>query len=557
MTSRFSPQTENTSIQKDSVKGGSLLEAALEYEQHGFSIIPVRQDKKPYIQWKEFQGRKATPAEIEEWWREWPDAMIGIVTGKVSDLFVVDCDSQEGYEAIEEHLPDSLEVPMVRTPRDGWHLYFRYPGHGLTIGAGVVPGVDFRGESGYVIAPPSVNGNGKAYAWQDGLGIFDVSPAALPEELLNVFINNNTNTYIDTRLIHADSSSPSPEMFRQGRRDEDLFHIAYSLYRGEMPENEIRQVIVSLGKNCTPPFPEHEIEAKLQSARKRYQQRDRNIAEEVRVWVLDTNGHFTTTDIHRELQLATRERKAANAALRRLREEGLIEPYGAKNGGYRKIVHDFEVMDYKNAPTEEFDLKLPLGIDGLCKIYPGNVIVVAGAKSAGKTAFLLNVVKDNMDRHQIVYMNSEMGESELRVRLEKFEGMALEDWHFTPISRHGDWADLITPEPKIFIIDYLELPSSELHRVADEIRAIHEKLKDGICIIAIQKPQDRDLGLGKTFSIEKARLYLALNHGKIKIVDAKAWKIPSINPRGKSRAFKLAAGSKFLIDGHWEDEDET
>ena len=51
-------------------------------------------------------------------------------------------------------------------------------------------------------------------------------------------------------------------------------------------------------------------------------------------------------------------------------------------------------------------------------IYPGNIVIVAGSKSAGKTSFLLNTVKENMHQHEIVYLNSEMGDTEFRKRLE-------------------------------------------------------------------------------------------------------------------------------------------
>lgn len=529
----------------------SSLEAALMYaEKWGFSIIPIRQDKRPYIKWQEYQKRRATREEIEQWWRDWPDAMIGIVTGKVSNLFVIDCDTREGYEAVEKHLPDSLEVPVARTPRGGWHLYFRYPCNGVTVGTKVLPGVDYRGEGGYIIAPPSTNGDGGTYRWQEELGIANVNPPVLPDSLLKIIIN----TYKNDSLFGPPSTCDL-KMFYQGRRDNDLFHTACCLFKGGMPESEVRQVLVVIAKSCNPPFPEHEIETKLQSALKHYQQRERNIAAEVREWVAVTSGYFSTTEMHKELQPATRqERRAMNAAVRRLREEGILERHGDKNGMYRRVERNVEKMDYMNAPTEEFSLALPLGIDGLCKIYPGNVIVVAGAKSAGKTAFLLNVVKDNMDKYPIVYMNSEMGDSELRLRLELFEGLRLEDWRFEPIIRHEGWSDLITHERKIWIVDYLEPPAERVYLVGDEIRAIHGKLKNGICIVAIQKQPDRDLGYGKTFSMEKARLYLALDPGRIKIVDAKAWRQAGVNPRGLCREFKLVAGSKFIPSAHWDED---
>jgi hypothetical protein len=526
-------------------------------EEMGFSVIPIRQDKKSYIKWQEFQKRRATRDEIEGWWRKWPDAMIGIVTGKVSNLFVIDCDTTEGYRNILAYLPDPFDLPAAKTPRGGRHLYFTYKGLGsCTVGTNVLPGVDYRGEGGYVIAPPSVNIDGNAYAWFVDAKMDEINPPDMPDSLMHLF----KDIYKDNASCEdqkSQSATDDHKMFQNGRRDNDLFHVANQLVKSGTPRNEIMQVIDILAKSCNPPFPEGEFAAKVESALKRAAQRDRCLAAEIRVWVTATGGHFSTTDVHTELQLATvQDKRNANEVLRRLCVDGVIERYGTKNGCYRKVDKDYEVMDFKNASTEEFEVRLPMDIHDLCKIYAGNVIVVAGTKSAGKTAFLLNVIKENMDQHEIVYMTSEMGESELKTRLILFGSPPLAKWKFKSIIRNSNWADLIDGTRKIWLIDYLETQSDKLHAIADEIRTIQGKLKEGICIIALQKPPGRDTGRGDTFSLEKARLYLALDFERIKIVDAKAWRNSKDNPRGKVMEFKLSKGSKFQPCGSWKYEKE-
>jgi len=81
-----------------------VLNAALSYCDRGWSVIPVRPDKKPAIKWTEYQARKATPEEIRAWWQRWPESMIGIVTGKLSGIIVIDCDSEAAYQKIQELL---------------------------------------------------------------------------------------------------------------------------------------------------------------------------------------------------------------------------------------------------------------------------------------------------------------------------------------------------------------------------------------------------------------------------------------------------------------------
>lgn len=147
-----------------------ILKAAIEYsEKYNYPIIPVNpENKKPFISWLEFQKRKATPQEIEGWWKKRPNAMIGAVTGQISGDFVIDVDPG-GDEALQEYIPDSLLTPTSITPRGGKHLHFEHPHGNLTIRAGILPHVDYRGQGGYICMPPSRNAEGKGYKWLDGL----------------------------------------------------------------------------------------------------------------------------------------------------------------------------------------------------------------------------------------------------------------------------------------------------------------------------------------------------------------------------------------------------
>jgi hypothetical protein len=523
---------------------GSNLQAALDYAGHGYSVIPVGGNKKSYIPWTDYQKRCATAEEIREWWAKWPGSMIGIVTGGISGILVIDCDTQEGYENIQRLLPEALLLPTAKTPK-GWHLWFIYPkGSNITVGTNVLPGVDFRGEGGYIIAPPSVNDNGHAYAWLDGLSLADVTPAPLPISLINALKKESTykrgcRQFVDT-----------PDFFREGQRDETLFSIASALVRRDLPENLISQTVDILADNCAPPFPRDEAAAKIASARARIERQERNLAEEVREFILSTSGVFSSTEVYNCLQVSTREeRKNLSIILRRNAEAGLIERCGNRNGLFRRVETDLEVMDLENAPTTEFPVVLPLEIGSLCRLYPGNLAVVAGSKSSGKTAFLLNVARLNMAQMPVLYLSSEAGASEMRTRVEPF-GLPLSAWrNVTFIDRRSSWADAITGKHQLTIVDYLDL-TEELYKVGTELKAIHAKLKDGIAFVGLQKRSDRDVGYGGTFSMEKARLYLSLDHGSIKITDAKAWRT-NRNPRGLHRTYKLFGGSKFEATSEW------
>lgn len=172
------------------------IDFAMDYEKKlDLSTIPINpKTKKPLIHWKTNQKKKAGSTTIKKWFLQYPDAGLGIVTGRVSGLFVVDCDTKEGYQSTMELIPKDVIIPTVKTPK-GWHLYFRYPdGSNLTVGQGILPGVDFRGEGGYVVSPPSVNGNGGQYKWLDGLSLFETDPPEIPKAILDLLPKSEKKT---------------------------------------------------------------------------------------------------------------------------------------------------------------------------------------------------------------------------------------------------------------------------------------------------------------------------------------------------------------------------
>jgi len=118
---------------------------------------------------------------IRQWWHTEPRYNIGIACGLESGVFVVDIDSHESevrlakLEAEHEKLPSTVESITAR----GRHLYFRYalehPVHNTA--SKIAPGVDTRGQGGYVLAPPSIHPSGREYAWSvDSASAFAVAP---------------------------------------------------------------------------------------------------------------------------------------------------------------------------------------------------------------------------------------------------------------------------------------------------------------------------------------------------------------------------------------------
>lgn len=119
----------------------------------------------------------ADPKQVIKWWTRWPNANIGVVTGKISNLLVIDVDTSTAHPG-KAHGPDSIaryaerfgDLPVTATARSGsggLHHYFAYPDDGEEYRnrSDALPGVDVRGEGGYIIAPPSNHKSGGRYEW--------------------------------------------------------------------------------------------------------------------------------------------------------------------------------------------------------------------------------------------------------------------------------------------------------------------------------------------------------------------------------------------------------
>jgi len=192
----------------------------------------------------------------------------------------------------------------------------------------------------------------------------------------------------------------------------------------------------------------------------------------------------------------------------------------------------------------------PFGIEKYVKIFRRNLVVIWGSKDAGKTAFLLNFMRLNMERykHRMQYFNVDMGAEELRGRIEKFEDTTIDMWddYVLMEERSMNFVDFIEPD-WINIVDFLEV-STDFYRIGGMIKEMLDKVVgSGILIVAVQKNRDAETGLGGWRTIERAKLVLTLDSGVIKIFQAKNWQDGvTSSPKGKKWSYKLIGGTKIV-----------
>ncbi len=161
----------------DNPKVPPIVEAALAYARNGWPVFPLH-NKKPYeyispgVKSHGYKDATTDEETIREWWTYHPGATIGLATGSVSGVIVLDIDPPEGYYNLKglqttySPLPDTRRS---RTGNKGLHYFFEYPSDGNTyrnaVGLNNHEGVDIRATGGYVVLPPSKLYGRLAYKW--------------------------------------------------------------------------------------------------------------------------------------------------------------------------------------------------------------------------------------------------------------------------------------------------------------------------------------------------------------------------------------------------------
>lgn len=253
-----------------------LLESALDYAERGWYVLPLhsiengmcscgrqcREPGKHPITRRGLHDASIDPDVITDWWTRHPRANIGIRTGRISNLWVLDIDAKRSVDVgrgvlipegentlrtledrVGERLPDTL---TSRTGGGGTHYLFTFPegGESYTNRVRVAPSIDIRGDNGYIVAPPSIHVSGKIYEWDDSA----VQVASPPNWLLTLQDRPESGGFEEQSEVG------------EGGRNEYLFKYASKL-RGEGRDDQELASLV-LGHNelvCKPPLEKSEV----------------------------------------------------------------------------------------------------------------------------------------------------------------------------------------------------------------------------------------------------------------------------------------------------------
>lgn len=580
------------------------------YIAWGACMIPIgHKSKKPTVEWKEYQRRKPTEEEMRNWFNG-KESNVAIVCGSISgDLVVLDCDSPELYVNINDlwmmkyNQKIDAMTPVVQTGGGGYHIYLKVKYkpqlyHPTGEDRKRIP--DIQSEGGYVLAPPSVHPNGNSYRL--------LNPSVKDIFHLNSLLDIGLSVPSGKELPQKEPGwvTKALQGVGQGERDNTCTKLA-GYFRNILPQDVTTAILLDFAKRCDPPLDDRTVLKCVSSTYRLYKppavreeppleamdeippipplynnttyvsiyrrdnavsesKRDKNVTDSVtkagqlaserlsgRVteWVKGTTGWWGTDELDKDLGISGAAKDNRRKILQRLKDQGIIESHLKLNKQWRYINTQITSLNFKTASTAgTLSLKWPTKIERFVHLFPGNMVVIAGSPNAGKTAFALEFIYLNDAEWPITYVCSEMGEIELRSRLEKFTDKKIDDWKFNAVERAADFGDVVVPDC-ITIIDYLEM-TNELFEINTHLTKISHRVGSGLAIVLIQKKVGAQFGRGQEFSLEKPKLYLSLDRGIMKMVKAKSWAKPTVDPCGMEVSFKVVAGCRFVVTKDWD-----
>ena len=258
-----------------------LLTAVLRYAQLGWFVLPLhgivdgrctcgRPDcKSPGKHPRTAHGvRDASTdlATIRRWWKTWPRANIGVATGAPSGFFTFDVDPRHGGEdSLESLIAKHGPLPDTRqqlTGGGGKHILFRHPGvpvPNMNGGSGFAPGVDLKGDGGYIVAAPSLHISGETYQWD---GLVDSGIADPPRWVLDRI----------RQTPRPRSKTSTQEKIPEGKRHSALVSYAGKLRRVGCGSGEILSALLDFNRrHCAPPKSDAEVRKLAVDIAQRYE----------------------------------------------------------------------------------------------------------------------------------------------------------------------------------------------------------------------------------------------------------------------------------------------
>lgn len=517
----------NTHDEQDS---SDALDLSLEYIKNGWSLLPIwwvengtcacsegarckSAGKHPigHMAPNGFNSASRDPDTIRQWYAASPKMNVAIATGAASNIVVLDLDLREvdGEDVDGEFelrawlaargvdLPDTL---TASTGGGGKHVILSLPSTSgirpvITSRANWLPGVDIRGDGGYIVAAPSQHVSGAFYRWDSARGV-----SVITQELLNAISTKQRTSALTGKPMPSlggdgesvDVKRLMKEGLRLGGRDDGFVRLVGVLRaRGDSIETA-REIVTAVWNNTDQRegdyFP---LATALEKVQRGYSRWDapEPIGEVEMTWAIQADAraarrHAATGDLLTSgLSKAGVGNIGTGSSVPRNSTQGLqIEQNQPSQGQDSEDIdeEDWEDDDDERDPVQEFNIaELMLGgelerepptmltrTDGKCLIYPGKLHSIYGEPGHGKTWVSLHLVRERLLLGEsVVYFDYDEDDGGRSIALRLIElGMTPDEvgnlHYFNPqgIGRDGSqWARLRKTirkhQPTLVVVD--------------------------------------------------------------------------------------------------------
>ena len=241
----------------------SCLDAALGYAGRGWHVLALSPGAKIPIKDTLLQpngslSASKDPAHIRKLWETYPKANVGVATGVISGLTVIDLDGKQADAAIKTAGLKRPSTYTVKTPK-GYHLYLTYD-PALKQGARLLDMLDVRNDGGYVVAPPSEVGAIPYSIWKD------TPVVAWPEITAHIAtIRSAPKPASPAASYQSWVSEALAKGAPEGQRNDVATRLAGYFRSINQPKDITLEVMLGFAGKCNPPMEADEIRAVIDS----------------------------------------------------------------------------------------------------------------------------------------------------------------------------------------------------------------------------------------------------------------------------------------------------
>lgn len=232
-----------------------VIDVVNEYVDLGWSVLPVKpEEKRPYMtNWLQYTKTRASKQTVTGWFSTLSNAGVGVVTGKVSNMVVLDIESDCPYP-IEDLLRRYPTQMYSRTGSGGYHLFYQYPTNVTRVAnrVGIFERADLRTDGGFIVLPPTIHPSGGRYEW-----IKRGAPGAFPTALLD--LRSQPKVQNDGWITEALRG------VSEGGRNDACARLAGYFFKKGINSDIVESLLMEWNERNDPPMPVHEVRTTIKS----------------------------------------------------------------------------------------------------------------------------------------------------------------------------------------------------------------------------------------------------------------------------------------------------